>query len=124
MKIATIIVRVLLGLMFVVFGSNIFLHFIPMPPMPASLATDFSKALMESHYIYVVGLLQVGGGVLLLVGRFVPLGLTLLGPVIVNILLFHCFLETSGLPMALIVSALALFLLWRYRSHFAGLVKP
>ena len=124
MKIATIIVRVLLGLMFVVFGSNIFLHFIPMPPQKPSLATDFSKALMESHYMYVIGFLQFAGGLLLLIGRYVPLGLTLLGPVIVNILLFHIFLEPAGLPMAIIVSALALFLLWRYRANFAGLVKP
>ena len=123
MKIATIIARVLLGLMFVVFGSNIFLHFIPMPPQQPSLATDFSKALMESHYMYVIGLLQVSGGLLLLIGR-VPLGLMLLGPVIVNILLFHIFLEPSGLPMAIVVAALTLFLLWRYRTNFAGVVKP
>ena len=124
MKIAAIIARVLLGLVFLVFGSNIFLHFIPMPPLPATLAGDFSKALMQSHYIYVVGLLQVIGGLLLLIGRYVPLGLTLLGPVIVNILLFHIFLDRSGLPMAIIVAVLALFLLWRYRTNFAGLVKP
>ena len=124
MKVATIVARVLLGLMFVVFGSNIFLHFIPMPPQKPSLATDFSKALMESHYMYVIGFLQVAGGLLLLIGRYVPLGLTLLGPVIVNILLFHIFLDPSGLPMALVVSALALFLLWRHRTNFAGLVKP
>ena len=123
MKIATIIVRVLLGLVFVVFGSNIFLHFIPMPPPPATLAGDFSKALMQSHYIYVVGLLQVIGGLLLLIGRYVPLGLTLLGPVIANILLFHIFLDRSGLPLAIIVAVLALFLLWRYRTNFAGLVR-
>lgn len=124
MKIAAIIVRVLLGLIFVVFGSNIFLHFIPMPPPKPSLATDFSKALMESHYMYVVGLLQVVGGLLLLIGRYVPLGLTLLGPVIANILLFHVLLEPTGLPMAVIVSALALFLLWYHRTSFAGLLKP
>ena len=124
MKIATIIVRVLLGLVFVVFGSNIFLHFIPMPPLPATLAGDFSKALMQSHYVYVVGLLQVIGGLLLLIGRYVPLGLTMLGPVIANILLFHIFLDPSGLPTAIVVSALALFLLWRYRANFAGLLKP
>ena len=123
MKIATIIVRTLLGLVFVVFGSNIFLHFIPMPPLPATLAGDFSKALMQSHYIYVVGLLQVIGGLLLLIGLYVPLGLTLLGPVIANILLFHIFLDPSGLPLAIIVAVLALFLLWRYRTNFAGLVK-
>src|SRR5437879_1940701 len=124
MKIAAIIIRILLGLVFVVFGSNIFLHFMPAPPPPATLAGDFSKALMQSHYIYVIGLLQVAGGLLLLIGRYVPLGLTLLGPVIVNILLFHIFLEPSGLPMAIVVAAFALFLLWRHRTNFAGLVKP
>jgi putative oxidoreductase len=124
MKIATIIARVLLGLVFVVFGSNIFLHFIPMPPLPQTLAGDFSRANMQSHYIYVVGLLQVMGGLLLLIGRYVPLGLTLLGPVIVNILCFHIFLDPTGLPIAIIVAVLALFLLWRHRANFAGLVQP
>jgi putative oxidoreductase len=95
------------------------LHFIPMPP----LAGDFSKALMESHYIYVVGLLQVIGGLLLLIGFYVPLGLTLLAPVIVNIFLFHIFLEPSGLPMAIVVSVLLIFLLWRYREAFAGILR-
>jgi putative oxidoreductase len=123
MKVVTIIVRMLLGLMFVVFGSNIFFHFIPMPEPKPSLGTDFSMALMKSGYMYVIGGLQVAGGLFLLIGRYVPLGLTLLGPVIVNILLFHIFLERTGLPMAIVVSALALFLLWRYRSNFAGLVK-
>lgn len=124
MKIATIIARILLGLVFVVFGSNIFLHFIPMPPQNPSLATDFSKALMESHYMYVVGFCQVAGGLILLTGRFIPLGLTLLGPVIVNILCFHIFMNHEGLPIALVVAALALFLLWRHRANFAGLLKP
>jgi putative oxidoreductase len=124
MKILIIIIRSLLGLAFVVFGANIFLHFIPMPEQKPSLATDFGKALMESHYMYVVGFLQVAGGLLLLIGRFVPLGLTLLGPVIVNILLFHIFLEPTGLPVAVVVSALALFLLWANRQAFSGLIKP
>src|ERR1051326_7319914 len=124
MKVTTIIARVLLGLMFVVFGSNIFFHFIPMPEQKPSLATDFSKALMESHYMYVIGFLQVAGGLLLLSGRYVPLGLTLLGPVIVNILLFHIFLEPSGLPMASVVSVLALFLLWMNQPAFRGLLQP
>jgi putative oxidoreductase len=124
MKIATIIARILLGLVFVVFGSNIFLHFIPMPPQKPSLATDFSKALMESHYMYVVGFCQVAGGLILLTGRFIPLGLTLLGPVIVNILCFHIFLNHQGWQLASVIAALALFLLWRHRANFAGLLKP
>jgi putative oxidoreductase len=123
MKIATVIARVLLGLVFVVFGSNIFLHFIPMPPPPATLAGDFTKALVESHYIYVVGLLQVVGGLLVLIGYYVPLGLTLLGPVIVNIVLVHIFLDPSGLPMAIIISLLFIFLVWRYRDAFAGILR-
>jgi len=124
MKIATIIARVLLGLVFVVFGSNIFLHFIPMPPQKPSLATDFSKALMESHYMYVVGFCQIVGGLILLLGRYIPLGLTLLGPVIVNILCFHIFMNHQGWQVASVIAVLALFLLWRHRANFAGLLKP
>src|SRR5882762_4003466 len=122
MKIATIIARSLLGLIFVVFGSNMFLHFIPMPPPPEGPAREFMTAMFLSHYLYVVGALQVAGGVLLLIGRKVPLGLTLLGPVIVNILCFHVLMAPAGLPMVIVVSALALFLLWNYRKNFAGIL--
>ena len=124
MKIATIIARVLFGLVFTVFGANIFLHFIPMPEQKPSLATDFAKALMESHYMYVIGFLQVAGGLILLIGRYVPLGLTLLGPVIVNILCFHIFMNHEGWQLASVVAALALLPLWRHRTNFAGLLKP
>jgi uncharacterized membrane protein YphA (DoxX/SURF4 family) len=126
MKVATIIARILLGLLFVVFGSNIFLHFIPMPPLKPSLATDFSKALMESHYMYVIGFLQVAGGLLVLIGRYVPLGLMLLGPVIVNIIAFHTFItHGDGLlnPMLDIIIVCALYLLWDARRKFAGLLN-
>ena len=123
MKITTTIVRSLLGLMFIVFGLNIFFNFMPMPPSPEGPARNFTMALAVSHYFYVVGALEVAGGALLLARRFVPFGLTLIGPVIVNILCFHVFLEPSELPMAIVVSALTLFLLWGYREHFAGLVK-
>jgi len=123
MKTATNISRVLLGLIFVTFGLNMFLNFIPMPPPPEGPAREFMTALFMSHYVYVVGALQVVGGLILLSGRWMPLGLTLLGPVIVNIVCFHVLMAPAGLPMAIVVSLLALFLLWRYREHFAGLVK-
>ncbi|HTY88841.1 MAG TPA: DoxX family membrane protein [Candidatus Acidoferrum sp.] len=123
MKTATVIARVLLGLVFVVFGSNAFLHFIQAPPMSGP-AGEFIKAMMSTGYVKVVGFCQVAGGLLLLIGRFVPLGLTLLGPVIVNILCFHIFLERQGWQLAAAVGALALFLLWRHRANFAGLLKP
>ncbi|HEX4122352.1 MAG TPA: hypothetical protein VH619_17185 [Verrucomicrobiae bacterium] len=123
MKLATIIARSLLGLVFVVFGLNVFLHFIPMPPLPPGPARDFLTVLFVSRYVYVIGVLQVVGGLLLFTGRWSPLGLTLIGPVIVNIVCFHALMAPAGLPLAIIVSALAVFLLWRYRGNFAGLVK-
>ena len=124
MKYAIIIARVLLGLVFAVFGSNAFLHFIPMPPMQGQ-AGAFIGALASSGYIYVIALLQVVGGLLLLIGaRFVPLGLTLLGPVIVNIMLYHIFLDQSGVAMACVISILALFLLWVYRYKFPAIFRP
>jgi len=122
MKILTIILRTLLGLMFVVFGSNAFLHFIPMQPMSGP-AGDFIMAMAKTGYLYAIGACQVIGGALLLSGSYVPLGLTILGPIVVNIVLFHLFLEPSGLGVAAVVAAIWLFLLWRYRSAFAGIFQ-
>jgi len=123
MKIATIIARSLLGLLFGVMGSNEFLHFFPLPSMSGE-AGAFIESMSVTHYLYVFSAFEVTGGLLLLTGRYGPLGLTLVGPVVVNILAFHIFMAPSGLPVALVVSVLALFLLWSYREHFAGLVKP
>jgi len=123
MKIATIIARSLLGLLFGVMGSNEFLHFFPLPSMSGE-AGAFIESMFVTHYLYVFSAFEVIGGLLLLTGRYGPLGLTLVGPVVVNILAFHIFMAPSGLPVALVVSVLALFLLWSYREHFAGLVKP
>src|SRR5437899_10308655 len=100
-----------------------FLHFIPMPPPPKGPAREFMTALFLSHYLYVVGALQVVGGVLLFTGRSTPLGLALLGPVIVNILCFRLLMAAARLPRAILVALLARFLLWLYRGHLAGLVK-
>ena len=95
MKIATLIARILLGLLFLVFGLNGFLHFIPMPP-PTGLAGQYMGALFLSHYLAVVFALEAVGGLLLLLNRYVPLALVLLGPVLVNIVLFHACLAPAG----------------------------
>jgi len=124
MRVATVIARILLGLIFVVFGSNIFLHFIPMPPPSPGLLGDFSKALFVSHYLHIVAMFQIIGGLLLLIGRFVPLGLVLLAPIIVNIDLVHILMDPSGLPMAVVISLLLVFLIWRYRDAFKGILSP
>jgi putative oxidoreductase len=124
MKYAILIARILLGLMFAVFGSNAFLHFIPMPPLQGQ-AGEFIGALLNSGYIYPIAALEVVGGLLLLIGaRFVPLGLTLLGPVIVNIVLYHIFLDKEGLPMAGCISIFTLFLIWAYRDKFPAIFQP
>ena len=124
MKYAIIIARVLLGLIFTVFGSNAFLHFIPIPPLEGD-AGAFMGAVIRSGYVYAIATLQVLGGLCLLIGsRFVALGLTLLGPVIVNIVLYHIFLDRSGLPIAIVISILALFLLWVYRYKFPAIFQP
>ena len=122
MKVATIIVRVLLGLMFTVFGSNAFLQFMPMPEL-TGLPAQFIGSMAASGYLYVIGALEVLGGLLLLIGRYVPLGLTLLGPIVVNIVLYHVFMDMSGMPMAIVVAALTLFLVWRNSDAFAGLLR-
>ena len=121
MKIAALIARILLGLLFVVFGLNGFLHFIPNGPMPTGLAGEFVDALMKSHYVLVVSAIQVLGGALLLVNRYVPLGLTLLGPVIVNILLFHLLLNHTGLAMAIVVAILWGIVAFQQRQYFSSL---
>lgn len=121
MKIVTIIARVLLGLIFVAFGLNGFLHFIPLPPQEGEAARQFGTALATTGYFKVIFGFQILGGALLLLG-WVPLGLVILGPIIVNIVLFHAFM-TPGLALPLVVSLLALFLLWSYWKNFAGLLR-
>ena len=121
MKIATLIARILLGLLFLVFGLNGFLHFIPMAP-PAGLAGQYMGALFLSHYLVAVFLLQTIGGALLLANRFVPLALVLLGPVLVNILLFHALMAPEGMPVALFAIVLWAILFYAVRRAFAGVL--
>ena len=121
MKILTLIARLLLGLIFVVLGLNGFLNFLSMGPMPTGLAGQFIGALILSHYFWVVAGLQVAGGALLLVNRFVPLGLVLLGPVIVNIILYHVFLNPAGVGLAIVVTVLWLIVFYAHRQYFSGI---
>ena len=122
MKIASSIARYLAGLIFLVFGLNGFLHFIPLPP-PNGVAAQFMGALYVSNYLTVIFAVQVVGGVLLLVNRFVPLALAILAPVIVNILSFHALMAPSGLPLALFVTVLWALVFVYVRSAFAALFQ-
>jgi hypothetical protein len=122
MKITSVIARFLLGLIFLVFGLNGFLHFIP-ASLPSGIAGQFVGALFVSNYLVAVFLFQLISAVLLLSNRFVPLALTLLAPVIVNILLFHILMAPTGLVLALIVTVLWIVVFLSVRSAFAGLFQ-
>jgi putative oxidoreductase len=122
MKITSTIARYLLGLIFLTFGLNGFLHFIPMPP-PTGVAGQFFGALFASRFYVVIFLLQIVPAVLLLANRYVPLALTILGAVIVNILCFHIFMAPAGLPLAVFVTVLWFLTTWRVRSAFTGILQ-
>lgn len=124
MKIITLIARLLLGLIFVVFGLNGFLHFIPQPPPPPGLAQDFFAVMFKSHYMVLPFALQIAGGALLLLNRFVPLALVLLGPVVVNILLFHVLLAPAGIGPGLVTAILWSVVFFQVRAAFGGIFEP
>ena len=124
MRIAALIARILLGIVFLVLGLNGFLHFIPMGPLPEGPAGQFMNALIASHYTVPVFLLQLVSAVLFLINRYVPLALTLIGPVIVNIFLFHVLMAPAGLPLAFLVVILWLVVAFSVRSAFAGIFQP
>ena len=121
MKIAALISRILLGLIFVVFGLNGFLHFLDMGPMPTGVAGQFLGALAQSHYLFVVAGLQVVGGALLMVNRYVPLALLILGPVIVNILLYHVLMAPAGILLAIVATILWVIVFISHRQYFSGI---
>jgi hypothetical protein len=115
------IARYLLGLMFLVFGANMFLNFIPMGKMPAGLAGQFMTVLFAVHYFYVVGAIMVVSGILFLANRFVGLGLTLLGPVLFNILVFHLTMNPRGIGMGAFATLLWALVAWQHRIVFERL---
>ncbi len=117
-----VIARVLMGLMFLIFGLNGFLSFIPQPktPMPAEV-----MALMSLGYMMKINFaVQLLVGILLLVNRFVPLALALIAPILVNIVALHVFLKVPGLPIAMVPVLLELYLVWAYRKAFLPMLAP
>ena len=120
---AALVARIVLGLVFTVFGLNFFLAFFEMPPPEAEGAQQFLGALVGSGYFFnFLKLTEVVCGVLLVTGLFVPLALTILAPVIINITLFHLFLEPGGLILSIVLVALEIFLAYAYRGHFSGVL--
>jgi putative oxidoreductase len=123
MKIFVLIIRVLLGLGFTIFGANILHPFLPQPPMPSnSLPAQFIALMVPTHWMIIVGAFQLIGGLLVLSGRMVPLGLAFLAPILVNILAFHiCLTGGKDLAPGIVFSIFELFLIYAYRSYFKPL---
>jgi putative oxidoreductase len=123
MKKFALVVRLLLGLLFVVFGANYWLEFIPVPEMTGAVA-DFNRALAATGYMWpLIKGTEVAGGLMLLTGVFVPLGLLLLAPVVVNIALFSFFLQSDGVPMAIGIVVAMLVVAAAYKQSFDGLFR-
>jgi putative oxidoreductase len=125
MKIAVLIARILLGLVFFVFGLNAFFHFMPMQPIPGD-AGVFATILYTHGWMTFHGILYTVAGILLLVGRYVPVALVILGPILVNILMFHLTLIPGGAGVGpgLVCALLEIFLIWAYWPAFEGIFTP
>jgi uncharacterized membrane protein YphA (DoxX/SURF4 family) len=122
-KIALHLPRILLGLTFTVFGLNKLLHFASPPPPTGAALTFFGGLVAAGYFLPLLAATEIAAGVLLLRNRFVPLALTLLAPVIVNILAFHAFLAPAGLGLPVVVLAAELALAWQHREAFAPMLR-
>lgn len=119
-----LVARILLGLIFFVFGLNGFLQFLPMPPLPEGPAGQMIGAFMASGYMFpLIKGTEVICGLLLLAGRFVPLALVILAPVVINIFCFHIVLVPDGMPMAVVLVVLEAYLGWSYRCCFKPILS-
>jgi uncharacterized membrane protein YphA (DoxX/SURF4 family) len=123
MKIASLIARYLLALIFLVFGLNHYFNFIRTGPLPPGVAGQFIGALIVSHYLYVVAFLEVVPGLLLLVNRYVPLALVILGPIIVNICLTQILMAPRMVMVGTVVAILWCLTAWPLRSVFLPLLQ-
>ena len=122
MRVAALIARYLLGLIFAVFGANGFLHFIKEPPPTNPLAIQFFTAATASHFAYMFFGFQLLAGLLLLSGFFVPLALVILAAELANILAYHATMDPSGFGPGVLACVLWLVTFWGYRASFAPLL--
>jgi uncharacterized membrane protein YphA (DoxX/SURF4 family) len=116
--------RLFLGLVFTVFGFNFFFHFLPMPPPPAGRVSTFLAGVMATGYLMqLVHAVEAAAGILLLANRFVPLALTVLAPIVVNILGFHLLVAGGGLAIPTAILVAGVYLAWTHRGAFAPMLR-
>ncbi len=122
MRIVPTLARLALGAAFVLFGANYFLGFLP-APAPEPAAGAFIGALVAGHVLPLAKAVEIAAGVALIGNRFVPLALTLLAPVLVNIVLFHAVFAPAGMALPAVLVALEIGLAWAYRDAFAPMLS-
>jgi uncharacterized membrane protein YphA (DoxX/SURF4 family) len=123
MRIVATIARLLLGALFVFAGANHLFNFLPKSPMPPGVAGQFLGAIISTGYLDIVGVLEVAAGLLVLINRFVPLALAVLGPIIVNIFIVNLLMAPKALPIAILVTILWVLAAYRVRSAFLPLLQ-
>lgn len=122
MKITTIVFRMLLGFLYLVFGLDYFLHFIPYQPMHTGAAADLKAGLIGTGYVYpMMKAMQVLGGLSLMTNRYAPFSAVMLFPISLNVFLFHTILVPSGWLMGVFLLVPNLFLGYAYRKYYEGL---
>ena len=119
----TKIVRILLGIILVLFGTNKFFGFIPLPELPEKAASFMTSLGATGYVLKTVGFLEIIIGVLLLLKKWVAFALTLLAPISINILLFHLFLDVNGIGGALIVAVLNGMLIYKHWPQYKSLFQ-
>jgi len=124
MKKVALVARLVLGLVFTVFSINFFFPFLPPPEMTEPASNLFGALLATGYLVPIIKVIELIAGILLLAGILVPFALTILAPIVVNIVLFHIFLDPAGMPIAVLVLILEVYLAWAYRDAYKGVLDP
>ncbi|MEZ4884620.1 MAG: DoxX family membrane protein [Chitinophagales bacterium] len=119
------ILRVLLGIVFLVFGANKIVPFLP-PPEISGVGADFLSNILGSNFKYVLATFEITCGIMLLLNKYVNLALAILAPIAINILIFHLLIDqdiVNGLPGFFVFFA-TFWLFWGRKEAFEGILKP
>jgi putative oxidoreductase len=123
MKVASLIGRILLAVLFVFAGSNHLFNFLPKQPLPPGAAGQFIVGMVDTGYMSFIGACEVIGGLLLLINQFVPFGLVILGPIVINIFVVNALIMPKALPVAILAIAFWLLGAWPFRAIFFPLLR-
>ena len=123
-KTVTLVIRILVGVAMIAFGANKFLHFMP-EPEPGAMGEDMTTLMgvLHSPFMIVIGVLELIAGIALLVGKYVPLALTILIAILLNAAMFHGFYDPANIAGSLIFLVLCLILVYAYKDRFKSLLS-